>query len=671
MVEPLEREIEGLRALFRSDRDPEGRAFVPLADAYRRNHDLQSALDLLHEGLEHHPMLASAYVVAAWTHRDRGDPATARAAFRRVLELDEENVEALRGLATLLLESGRVDEARPYLEKVRSLNPDDPDVRGQLESLGAQPRAHAAPDSVAAAAVEPSEPEREPAAGSATYDEIAIERIVALAEAATVGGGADSLSPPLEAERSGASEEAGSVAASQPEETQVLQILESLADSAATATEEVLAPEEPARAARSDDSPVVDGAPAAEPPARAPVPSDEPLVIAAGAQALIGDGEIVEVWSDRAAEDEELEAVELPATRTLAELFARQGLFERAAEIYERLAVENPGDAGIEERLEVLRVLLRPYVPAAPTPSVHADDTEAIAAHMSGGAHPETAASPFWTPDDEVVEELKQRSDPVSGYFRRLLEWTATAEQTSGPVAGGGVYGVAEADDAATATEPQAVAPDEQAFEGELATAAPAASGTDVPADAGAGLAAEAAVAPDAAEVPYVVDQPEAELPPETVSDADLALGAPPAEREGSPSTEAAPERPDDFEASQLLSTEEAFTLEPPSAGFEVRAATDAFEPESDEVTEADVAAVPAAGALIDEAPPGVFVPIEPLSPNGVVSIEALAPDHVVPIESLAPSQVVPITSLAPDAVPIESLAPDAEPSHDGSTILF
>src|SRR5688572_2448935 len=85
VADSLEREIQGLRALLHTDRDPEGRAFVPLADAYRRARDLDRALEVVSIGLERHPTLASAYVVEAWVHQDRGDSNGAAAAWERVL----------------------------------------------------------------------------------------------------------------------------------------------------------------------------------------------------------------------------------------------------------------------------------------------------------------------------------------------------------------------------------------------------------------------------------------------------------------------------------------------------------------------------------------------------------------------------------------------------------
>ena len=55
MSESLNQQIERLQKIFRSDLDPHGRAFVPLADAHRQLGDMDQALALVREGLQEHP----------------------------------------------------------------------------------------------------------------------------------------------------------------------------------------------------------------------------------------------------------------------------------------------------------------------------------------------------------------------------------------------------------------------------------------------------------------------------------------------------------------------------------------------------------------------------------------------------------------------------------------
>jgi tetratricopeptide (TPR) repeat protein len=285
VVDSLEREIQGLRALLHTDRDPQGRAFVSLADAYRRARDLERALEVVSIGLERHPELASAYVVEAWVQQDRGDPNGAAAAWERVLELDPDNVEALRGLGNLMAAAGRASRADPLLERARELEPDRANV-----------------------------------------------------------GEVDASAPPA-----------------------------------------------------SDDVPLV-----------APEPDD-------------------------AAEGEPEDTHELPATRTLAELYARQGLHDRAAEVYERLARERPDDAGVRKRLAELRAK-GSAPPPAPVPSgVHDEDTETLAREL---ASPPGLPEPFetlfaWGHEEPAGAETPEPAQTIGSYFRDLLAWSRTGRETA------------------------------------------------------------------------------------------------------------------------------------------------------------------------------------------------------------------------------------------------
>ena len=135
MPEPLNQQIDRLQEIFFSEKDPTGRAFVPLADAHRRLGELDRALGVLQEGLVAHPDSASGHVVAGWLYRDRGEDDSAIRALERVLELNAENGVALRSLAELVEDASR---GLTYLERLVELEPDDPEVLAALESLQAE-----------------------------------------------------------------------------------------------------------------------------------------------------------------------------------------------------------------------------------------------------------------------------------------------------------------------------------------------------------------------------------------------------------------------------------------------------------------------------------------------------------------------------------------------------
>jgi tetratricopeptide (TPR) repeat protein len=115
VTEALLQEIRTLKGVFESARDPEGRAFAPLADAYRRAGEIQQAVRLLNEGLARHPNFVPGHVVAARLYAEQGLAEEAAIAARNALKLDGENVSALRSLLRVLDQN-----ADPEAEEVRS-----------------------------------------------------------------------------------------------------------------------------------------------------------------------------------------------------------------------------------------------------------------------------------------------------------------------------------------------------------------------------------------------------------------------------------------------------------------------------------------------------------------------------------------------------------------------
>lgn len=115
--------------------NPESLAFARLADAYRKAGALERALETVEQGLLRHPDYLSAHIVRGRTLRELGRRSAASAAFRRVLELDPQNLVALRALAELAVEDGNSDEARRLYERLQELEPLDERVRAALRGL--------------------------------------------------------------------------------------------------------------------------------------------------------------------------------------------------------------------------------------------------------------------------------------------------------------------------------------------------------------------------------------------------------------------------------------------------------------------------------------------------------------------------------------------------------
>jgi tetratricopeptide (TPR) repeat protein len=100
--ESLSQQIDRLEEIYESELDPQGRAFVSLADTHRRIGDLDKALSVIQDGLGKHPDFASAHMVAGLVHRARRESNDAMHAFERVLELDSQNSLAQAAIAELI-----------------------------------------------------------------------------------------------------------------------------------------------------------------------------------------------------------------------------------------------------------------------------------------------------------------------------------------------------------------------------------------------------------------------------------------------------------------------------------------------------------------------------------------------------------------------------------------
>jgi tetratricopeptide (TPR) repeat protein len=154
-------EIDKLERRLREN--PEGRTFAPLADAYRKAGDVPRALEILKTGLQLHPDYLSASIVLGRCHLDLGDLASAESAFRRVLDLDKENVIAIKALADITERQTRFDESEHWLNYLLSIDGSNDEARNQLQRLETVREQHGRlSGTVDAQADSPAEPEEEP-----------------------------------------------------------------------------------------------------------------------------------------------------------------------------------------------------------------------------------------------------------------------------------------------------------------------------------------------------------------------------------------------------------------------------------------------------------------------------------------------------------------------------
>ncbi len=119
-------EIDKLEARWREN--PKGRNFAPLADAYRKAGLIDNAIMLLETGLKLHPDYVSAHIVTGVQKDDAG----AQKLFKQVLDLDRENIIALRGLAELAERQGKHEDEVEWLSRLLNADPMNGDAAEAL-----------------------------------------------------------------------------------------------------------------------------------------------------------------------------------------------------------------------------------------------------------------------------------------------------------------------------------------------------------------------------------------------------------------------------------------------------------------------------------------------------------------------------------------------------------
>ena len=109
----------------RYERDPGSRIFLQLAEEYRKQDYVDSALSVLKEGLRHHPTWQPAHVALARCLLAKRQHAEAQAELEKVLAKSPDNILAGKLLATVLETRGESRRALAVLEKLVPFAPDD------------------------------------------------------------------------------------------------------------------------------------------------------------------------------------------------------------------------------------------------------------------------------------------------------------------------------------------------------------------------------------------------------------------------------------------------------------------------------------------------------------------------------------------------------------------
>lgn len=465
--------------------NPQGRYFVPLANAYRKMGELEQAEALLREGLRRHPDYLSAHIVLGRCLADRGAVDEATAEFRHVLAVDPQNLIALRTLGEMAEVGGRSDEAVLWYRELLAVDPMNEDARQALDALRDSPA--------------PAPAQEEPAGGEEWWERPAEP---AAAEADSGDAQDDVLDWGVSWGDTPAPE------AGEPQEDAP----DALAWGEVSLEEPAPAPEAPEPAAPEahdafDFGAVELGESGAleeeAPRGAADAEGWDPL---AGSTIEPGEVELPEPAGFAEYTEGEPEGEEV-VTETIAELYSRQGFHDRAADVYRELIRRRGEDAALRRRLEEEEALARGEAPEAepvaaqetpaepeseaPAPSAAREEDPFAASFALGfagepgadlaegagsgesfpGAQREepVAEAPEAAPRAAAAEEPREERAPgtVRDYLSALVAWAPASAAPPEPAA------PAEAPEPEAAEEEEDVLPVERLAAPEWEPAAP------------------------------------------------------------------------------------------------------------------------------------------------------------------------------------------------------
>jgi tetratricopeptide (TPR) repeat protein len=159
-------ELELARLTERYAEQPSGRVFAPLADCHRKLGQLDTALQICLTGLARHPRYSSAQLILGKIFLDRGEDVPAREALEKVLELDGQNLLAIRLLAEIAERLDEIDEAIARWRQLAVLEFEPELTQERLEALSVRREA------AVAEPVPETEDDQEPEADAVATEDV-------------------------------------------------------------------------------------------------------------------------------------------------------------------------------------------------------------------------------------------------------------------------------------------------------------------------------------------------------------------------------------------------------------------------------------------------------------------------------------------------------------------
>ncbi len=117
-------------------KDPQSKAFLPLAEAYGKAGMWQEAAGVLEDGLKYYPGFITAMVALGRAYDQMKQPAKAQAILEESIKLSPENLRAHRTLIKIYQNQGQQDLALQSCAAILTANPRDEEALSIQASLG-------------------------------------------------------------------------------------------------------------------------------------------------------------------------------------------------------------------------------------------------------------------------------------------------------------------------------------------------------------------------------------------------------------------------------------------------------------------------------------------------------------------------------------------------------
>jgi tetratricopeptide (TPR) repeat protein len=382
------------------------RYFAPLANEYRKAGDPEQAIAICRAHLAQQPGHMSGHVVYGQALYDARRPEEARSVFEKALSLDPDNAIVLRHLGHIAREKGDSAEARHWYSKALDLDTHDTEVAAYIAELTEPISEEVSPPgepSAAAEGIQPTVDSPQPAEVSAHLADADSEGVEGdsdhLADADSEGVEGDSEPEVLDFVEAGG----------QPPPAAGRQPPGAGGQTPDAERQPPDAGRQPPDAGRQTPGAWPAAAPGDHASAEAPAADVPPARVEEDAEDIEAAGEVA--WRKTPREQES------PfITRTMADLYARQGYLAAALDVYRQLAIRHPEDEGIQQRIaELSRERGEEPAPVADEP-VASDGPETVLEAAFDSASETVPA------DDLTAEDVDPHQQAAAGAQARSDE---------------------------------------------------------------------------------------------------------------------------------------------------------------------------------------------------------------------------------------------------------